>query len=315
MDGATLTPDEIDALRSVMAERPAARAPSAPPVAAQSIALIADDRAAERARPDAQRLGERWAGIVATRLSRLSSLKLSCERVTAEIVDGPSLQKEHERAWSRALRVDGRSGDVLAVVSGPIIDVLAARLLGAKVEPPRDQPPSPASLTVFATAGELIVDAFATALAEEQAATVLRWPIAEQATRARALLSSELVIAVTITVEGECPARVRLVAAPEALMMPRRGPTTVPLSTEAVLRAMSPVPLDVRVELGRARLTMTELAALRPGTVIALDRTTHRPLPLTVGGLLKAVARPLVQGESIAVEIAALTTDKERAGE
>jgi flagellar motor switch/type III secretory pathway protein FliN len=315
MDGATLTPDEIDALRAVMTERQPVRAPAAPAVDAQSIALIADDRAAERARPDAQRLGERWAGLMVTRLAQLSSLKLTCERVTAEIVDGPSLSKEIERAWSRALRIEGRAGDALVLVSGPIVEVMAARLLGAKAEPPRDQKPSLTALTVFGTAGELIVDAFVGALQDEQAATAARWPLAEQGARARTLLSSDLVIVVNVTLDGECPARVRLVAATEALAMPRRSPAMVALSPETLLRAVSPVPLEVRVELGRARLTLAELAALRPGKVITLDRTTHRPLPVTVGGVLKAAARPLVQGESIAVEIASLSNGKERSGE
>jgi len=56
------------------------------------------------------------------------------------------------------------------------------------------------------------------------------------------------------------------------------------------------VPVRVTVEVGRKRLTLAELADLRPGALVVLDREAHEPADILVNG--KVVAR----GEVVLVD-------------
>jgi flagellar motor switch protein FliN len=54
------------------------------------------------------------------------------------------------------------------------------------------------------------------------------------------------------------------------------------------LAAMLDVPLHLTVELGRAELPLAEVLALRPGSVVELDRFPGEPLDLYANGRLIA---------------------------
>jgi flagellar motor switch protein FliN/FliY len=54
------------------------------------------------------------------------------------------------------------------------------------------------------------------------------------------------------------------------------------------LAAMLDVPLRLTVELGRAELPLAEVLALRPGSVVELDRFPGEPLDLFANGRLVA---------------------------
>lgn len=56
------------------------------------------------------------------------------------------------------------------------------------------------------------------------------------------------------------------------------------------------VPVQVTVEIGRARVPLEELARLAPGSILRLDRAAHDPCDVLVGG--KLVAR----GEIVTVD-------------
>ena len=65
---------------------------------------------------------------------------------------------------------------------------------------------------------------------------------------------------------------------------------------EPIVEAVGDVPVVVRVELGRARMSAREWAALGPGDVVALAHKLAEPVTLRVGGV--AVA----EGELVDVE-------------
>ncbi|MCL6507339.1 MAG: FliM/FliN family flagellar motor C-terminal domain-containing protein [Bryobacteraceae bacterium] len=58
------------------------------------------------------------------------------------------------------------------------------------------------------------------------------------------------------------------------------------MDPKAAMAALGEVPLDVEAELGRPVLTLRQLMALRPGTVVTLNRAAGENLEVRVGGVL-----------------------------
>ena len=64
------------------------------------------------------------------------------------------------------------------------------------------------------------------------------------------------------------------------------------------------VPLELTVELGRIKLTLSELAArLGPGSVITLDKVTGAPLDVRVNSRLVARAEAVAVGDRCGIRI------------
>src|SRR5919197_6647259 len=56
------------------------------------------------------------------------------------------------------------------------------------------------------------------------------------------------------------------------------------------------LPVELAVEIGRTRMTIREMLAIAPGSIIALDRVAGEPVDLLVNG--KKIAR----GEVVAID-------------
>ncbi len=73
-----------------------------------------------------------------------------------------------------------------------------------------------------------------------------------------------------------------------------------PASTGAAgysdLRRLSDVPIDLTVEIGRARLTVGETLELRQGSIVTLNRMAGEPVDLLVNGT------PIARGEVVVIE-------------
>jgi flagellar motor switch protein FliN/FliY len=63
------------------------------------------------------------------------------------------------------------------------------------------------------------------------------------------------------------------------------------------------VPIELRADLGRATLSMSEVATLQPGALVMLDRAVDEPLPVYVAGRLVAHATVIVSRGALAVKI------------
>jgi flagellar motor switch/type III secretory pathway protein FliN len=85
--------------------------------------------------------------------------------------------------------------------------------------------------------------------------------------------------------------------------MPATPVEAVPAPPGAIENALGAVPIEVRVELGKAQMSMSEFSSLRPGAVVALDRFVDDPLPVRCAGVIKATGRALVSRGVLAVEI------------
>jgi flagellar motor switch protein FliN/FliY len=64
----------------------------------------------------------------------------------------------------------------------------------------------------------------------------------------------------------------------------------------ADLRRLSAVPVDLSVEIGRARMSVGETLELREGSVVTLDRMAGEPVDLLVNG------KPIARGEVVVID-------------
>src|ERR1700744_6145207 len=62
------------------------------------------------------------------------------------------------------------------------------------------------------------------------------------------------------------------------------------------LRRLSDVPIDLTVEIGRARMTVGETLELRQGSIVTLNRMAGEPVDLLVNGT------PIARGEVVVIE-------------
>lgn len=86
-------------------------------------------------------------------------------------------------------------------------------------------------------------------------------------------------------------------------------PAFDPAALEALLHD---VPLELTVELGRIRLSLSELAArLGPGSIITLDTATGAPLDVRVNNRLVARAEAIAVGEKCGIRIVELMGTKD----
>ncbi len=63
------------------------------------------------------------------------------------------------------------------------------------------------------------------------------------------------------------------------------------------------LPIDLRAELGRTRLSVGDLLRLAPGDVIPLSQPTDAPMPVWVGDHLRFEARTGVRGKRLALQV------------
>src|SRR5271154_4852775 len=72
------------------------------------------------------------------------------------------------------------------------------------------------------------------------------------------------------------------------------------------------VPLEVSVELGRSRLSIQNLLALGPGSVVELDKLAGDPLDILVNGRLVARGEAVVVNDKFGVRITDIVSRAER---
>ncbi len=69
---------------------------------------------------------------------------------------------------------------------------------------------------------------------------------------------------------------------------------------------LSDIPIELTVELGRAKLTVRELAELTKDDVIELDRLASQPLDILAGGRVFARGEVVVIGDRVALRVTEL---------
>jgi flagellar motor switch protein FliN/FliY len=72
------------------------------------------------------------------------------------------------------------------------------------------------------------------------------------------------------------------------------------------------VPLEVTVQLGRTRMTIHELLALGPGSVVELDKVAGEPLDIIINDRLVARGEAVVVNDKFGVRITDIVSRSER---
>jgi flagellar motor switch protein FliN/FliY len=84
--------------------------------------------------------------------------------------------------------------------------------------------------------------------------------------------------------------------APVELTYEALEPAGSPAPAEPALDRLRDVPVELSVEIGRARMTLGQALALGPGAIVALDRLAGEPVDLLVNG------RRIARGEVVVVD-------------
>jgi flagellar motor switch protein FliM len=306
---------ELEAIQAAMREASAStsRPGSRHAEEVTPLALIVDDREAASARPAALRVGERWVKDATARLKSFLRADVEVRVAGAEIMNGDLLRDGLSGHWLLALNVEGRPLPALLTAGGGILAAAAGALCGAVIkettapsdeDEPAERAPSPATLRIFQPVGEALAAALADAWREEQTTVVTIDARPERIEVARrAVLEADVIIALTMQVSGATSGRLRLLARPTTLVRPPALVEAVPAAPGALETALGRVPVELRVELGRMRLTMREFETLRVGTILTLPQFVDDPLPISCGGVIKASGRPVVSRGVIAVQI------------
>ena len=78
------------------------------------------------------------------------------------------------------------------------------------------------------------------------------------------------------------------------------------------LELLLDVPLDLSVELGRARMTIQDLLGLGPGSVIELDKVAGEPLDILINDRLVARGEAVVVNDKFGARITDIVSPSER---
>jgi flagellar motor switch protein FliN len=83
------------------------------------------------------------------------------------------------------------------------------------------------------------------------------------------------------------------------------------MSDNADVTFIHEIPVDLVVELGRARLTIRELSELNHDEVVELDRPSDSPYDVIVGGKIFARGEVVMVGERLALRVTELIGKEE----
>jgi flagellar motor switch protein FliN len=85
-----------------------------------------------------------------------------------------------------------------------------------------------------------------------------------------------------------------------------------PANTDGNLKLILDIPVEVKVEVGQSRLTISEVLNLAPGSIIELDRTAGSPADLIVNGTKVGQGDVVIVDESYGIRLTRLVDPQDR---
>jgi flagellar motor switch/type III secretory pathway protein FliN len=299
---ALLDPEEMEAIQAAIRETAPRRGSSGSSRDPEPtrLALIADDRVAESARPVILGLATRTARAAARSLRPHVPGTWQLDVVGAEILDGPTVKEELRGGWIAGLQ--SSNGDELVVAAhGGVIDLAAAARCGAAA-PAADsnRPPSPVSLRLFQPAGKAVLDSITAAWREVFPSELSASSDIAIVSR---LIEARSVVRVVMTFSGTASGRIQVYARPDILVPRPTELAAFKATAQRIANALANVPVDIVVELGTLRMRLKELRKLDKGATYTLNGFVDSRVPVYCAGVLKAWARPVVCRGVLAVQI------------
>ncbi len=270
------------------------------------LALIADDRVAEAARPVALNLASRWVRPLTRALKPHLPGTWQVDPLGAEVIDGTIAREELRGGWVGCIA--GADGEIVMTSHGSLIDAAAAKRCGSS-EPQQDanRPPSAVSLRLFHNAGRSVLESWNIAWKEVFPADLL--PATDLGIVAR-LIEARVLLRLVLSFTGDVGGRITIYVRPEMLVQPPPALAANRARAALVANALSNVPVEVIAELGTLRLQLREIKNLSMGTTFALHGFVDSKVPIYCGGVLKAWARPVVYRGVLGVQIESIVHDQ-----
>ena len=297
---AILDPQEMEAIQAAIRESAPRRSSAAPPdLEPTRLALIADDRIAESARPVLMGLATRASRIAARALRSHLPGTWQLDVVGAEILDGTTVKDELRNGWVAGLAND--DGELVITAHGGVIELAAARRCGAAA-PTTDanRAPSSVSLRLFQPTGRAVLDCWRQAWREVFPAELA---VSNDLANVARILDAKTVVRVALAFAGAASGRIQVYARPEVLVPRPAALAAFKANAQRIANALSHVNVEVVAELGTLRIKLSELRAVAKGTTFTLQGFVDSRVPVFVGGVLKAWARPVVCRGVLAVQI------------
>lgn len=301
MSDGLLDAAELEAIQAAIREVAPKRSGGGldPDVEPTRLALIADDRSVEAARPLLLTVMNRWVRKASKALRNHLPGTWQLDVVGAESVDGTSVKEELRGAWIAG----GTSGEAELVfaVQGPVIDIAAAKRCGeAAPASESTRAPSAISLRLFQPIGRTLFESLAPSW-QELFDSELQ-PSGDLAIVQR-LIEARTVVRASLSFSGSVNGRVHIYARPDGLLPKPALLAAIKAKTLSVANALSNVPVDVVVELGSLRMSLGKIRSLAIGSVHTLPNFVDSRVPVYVAGVLKAWAKPVVSRGVLAIQI------------
>jgi len=306
-----LTKEEIAA---VVAGQPgASREPTA-----ERVDLAGGDRLLRALLPSLDPFSRSLAERLRALLTPQLKVDVRAQIAPAEIASPSSWPRHAGYSALASLRVGDMAFGGLLVLDPPLVSLLVARAFGSRrpLEDPPERPLSAVERRVLVPIVESIVHEIGNAFTSVAPLgfTLIRIEANEHALDLDRWGGTGLLIAATLSA-GEAGGVLALGLSSAALEPLRtqvgRAVAAAPMreSTARIARLVRDATLEVTAVLGRSRLTLAQLVALRPGDVVHLDRAVGDPIPLQVEGVAKFRGRPVMSRGSLAIELSARTED------
>lgn len=264
------------------------------------LALIADDRVAEIARPALISLATRAARLATKTLKSNLSGSWQLDVIGAEILDGTLAKEELRGGWVAGL-AGADNAEIVISAHGGVIDLAAAKRCGAAAPTSTpDRAPSAVALRLFQPTGLLLVDTWTQAWSDAHGGKLVS--STDLAIVAR-LIESRSVVRVALQFGGSVTGRLAVYCRPDVLAPRPAALAAFKANSERIANALQNVPVEIVVELGTLRMRLRELRALEPGAQFTLRGFLDSRVPVYCEGVLKAWARPVVCRGVLAVQI------------
>lgn len=300
MSDSLLDPAELEAIQNAIRETAPKRASGFDPdVEPTRLALIADDRTAEAARPLLMTVMNRWVRRASKALRNYLPGTWAIDVVGAETVDGQQAKEELRGAWIAG----GTCGtaELVFAVQGPVIDIAAAKRCGASApESETTRTPSAISLRLFQPVGRTLFESLGPSWQEIYDHDLT--PSGDLMIVQR-LIEARTTVRVTLAFSGSVAGRVQIYARPEALVPKQAALAAIKAKSQSVASALSNVPVELVVELGTLRMSLGKIRSLERGSTHVLPNFVDSRVPVYVAGVLKAWAKPVVCRGVLAVQI------------
>ncbi|MEO6777318.1 MAG: FliM/FliN family flagellar motor C-terminal domain-containing protein [Kofleriaceae bacterium] len=300
MSDSLLDPAELEAIQNAIRETAPRRASGFDPdVEPTRLALIADDRSAEAARPLLMTVMNRWVRRASKALRNYLPGTWQLDVVGAETIDGQQAKEELRGAWIAG----GTCGtaELVFAVQGPVIDIAAAKRCGASApESETTRTPSAISLRLFQPVGRTLFESLGPSWQEIYDHELVA---SGDLTIVQRLIEARTTVRVTLAFAGAVAGRVQIYARPEALVPKQAALAAIQAKAQSVASALSHVPVEIVAELGTLRMSLGKIRSLERGSTHVLPNFVDSRVPVYVAGVLKAWAKPVVCRGVLAVQI------------